>query len=163
MKPGEREDFSTVRNENDSVSNKEQKKHDEAFTLSVCIIILVFYSVLYIDFLQFDYDTTFRAHKVAPVASSFDGILRKVYHYSLFGTYNVVVFLVGICLVVFWGIMNAITIFSQTWCLSPIVRYCLVSMQFGVYPFYEISHNLFKCTNELCRTLGTGCCRRKDA
>ena len=117
-------------------------------------------------FLQFEYDTTFRAHKVAPVASSFDQLLRKLYHYSLWGTYNVVVFLVGIILVVFWGVLNAFTIFFQTWCLSPIVRYYLVSMQCAVYPCYEISRHMFKCTNDLCRILGAGCrcCRgRKDA
>jgi hypothetical protein len=84
-------------------------------------------------FFQFEYDTTFRAHKVAPVASSFDKFLRKLYHYSLWGTYNAVVIVVGITLVAFWGVLNAFTIFSQTWCLSPIVRYTLVCMQFTIY------------------------------
>ena len=84
-----------------------------------------------------------------------------MYNYTLFGVYNFVVFTTGLCLALFWGIVNGVTIYSQSWCLSPVIRFILVTLQGGCFPLYEILKSLVRSVNELFGTLTLGCCKKK--
>ena len=112
-------------------------------------------------YMQFEYDATFRSHKAASVSERFEDILRRVYNGTLYGAYNCVVFTTGLFLVILWGIINAWTIYAQSWCLSPILRLSLVCLQGVCLPLYEILKSLMKGLKELCLTLDCGCCRKR--
>ena len=111
--------------------------------------------------MQFEYDATFRSHKAATVFEKFEDILRKVYDGTLYGAYNCVVFTTGLFLVILWGIINACTIYTQSWCLSPVLRSNLVCLQGVCLPLYKILKILMKSIKELCLTLDCGCCRKR--
>ena len=112
-------------------------------------------------YMQFEYDATFRSHKAASVSERFEDILRRVYNGTLYGAYNCVVFTTGLFLVILWGIINAWTIYAQSWCLSPILRLSLVCLQGVCLPLYEILKSLMKGLKELCLTLDCGCCCKR--
>lgn len=83
--------------------------------------------------LQFEYKKTFREHQGARVFKTYKLVLRSIYNHTLQWTYNIVVFTVGLILVIFWGIVNALIAFLQAWFLSPLMRVSLVVVR-GVFP-----------------------------
>ena len=107
--------------------------------------------------LQFEYEVTFRAHRAAKTNEQFEEFLKTVYSWTLIVIYNFVLFVTGLFLVIFWGIVNAITIYSQSWCVSPITTFNVVCLQGTCLPVYELMKSLFNGINDLMRVL----CRRK--
>ena len=107
---------------------------------------------------QFEYDVTFRSHKAVSTLEGFENVLKTVYHYTLRGVYNFVVCITGLFLVLFWATVNGLTIYYQSWCLSPITRFSVVCLQGACHPTYEITQYITRCINQLCGILLHGSC-----
>ena len=85
------------------------------------------------NILQFEYKKAFREHKGAKTVKPCQKYLKPVYSFFLVCTYNVLVVVLGLCLIIVWALINAIVAFIQTWCISPLTRVSLVLVR-GLLP-----------------------------
>ena len=122
---------------------------------------LIIGSVIIELFLQFEYEETFLSHKAIIHSDAFKTVLKSCYQWTIFGVYHFVVVATGLCIVLFWAILNGFTIYIQSWCLSPITRYTLVCGQGACLPLFEILNSALGGVNKLVGTLLKGCCKRK--
>lgn len=75
------------------------------------------------------FDERFQEHEGAETIDVWKSLIKIIYELSLKCSYNAIMFVTGICVVIFWGFTFSCMSWLQIWCISPMSSSVIVVMK----------------------------------
>ena len=93
------------------------------------------------------FEEAFVEHKGVETIDCWKSILASLYEFWLKCTYNAMMFLCGICVVISWGVTYSCVTWIKTWCINPMSFVVIVFIK-GCMPI--ILEPISMCRGKCC-------------